>query len=122
MSCRVAVSKLPPSPRLFKTIPAMQVFTLGGSWSGGIGGKDGEIFELATGKWRNLSAVPVSVILTDDPQGDYRADNYGWFFAWKDAEGVPRFSATSRCHTFCLVLRAVPSALVCGRSTSVSVC
>ncbi len=65
------------------TLPDGRVFALGGSWSGGLGGKHGEIWSPATG-WQSLSGVPVDPILTGDPAGVYRADNHGWFFSWTD--------------------------------------
>jgi galactose oxidase len=63
------------------TLADGRVFTLGGSWSGGQGGKNGEVWS-AAGGWQRLSGVPVTPILTEDPQGVYRADNHGWFFTW----------------------------------------
>ncbi|GIU57077.1 hypothetical protein NicSoilC12_28260 [Arthrobacter sp. NicSoilC12] len=57
-----------------------EVFTIGGSWSGGIGGKNGEIWS-AAGGWRTLPNVPVDSILTADPRGGYRSDNHAWLFA-----------------------------------------
>jgi galactose oxidase len=57
-----------------------EVFTIGGSWSGGIGGKNGEIWS-AAGGWRTLPNVPVDSILTADPRGGYRSDNHPWLFA-----------------------------------------
>jgi hypothetical protein len=65
----------------------VQIFTLGGSWSGGEGGKNGEKLP-AGGTWQRLDNVPVSRIVTADPRGEYRADNHGWFFAWSNAEGA----------------------------------
>jgi galactose oxidase len=62
------------------TLPDGRVFTLGGSWSGGQGGKDGEVWSAGAG-WQLLPGVPVAPMLTADPQGVYRADNHGWFFA-----------------------------------------
>jgi galactose oxidase len=62
------------------TLPDGRVFTLGGSWSGGQGGKNGEVWSAAAG-WQLLPGVPVAPMLTADPQGVYRADNHGWFFA-----------------------------------------
>jgi len=62
------------------TLPDGRVFTLGGSWSGGQGGKDGEAWSAGAG-WQLLPGVPVAPMLTADPQGVYRADNHGWFFA-----------------------------------------
>ena len=57
-----------------------QVFTLGGSWSGLLGGKLGEVWS-PTGSWRELTNVPAKPMYTADPQGVYRADNHGWFIA-----------------------------------------
>jgi len=56
------------------------VFTLGGSWSGGLGNKDGEVWTPSAG-WRRLSGVPDDPILGADPEGIYRTDNHPWFFA-----------------------------------------
>ncbi|HET6860703.1 MAG TPA: discoidin domain-containing protein [Streptomyces sp.] len=56
-------------------------FVLGGSWSGGSGGKDGEVWSPATGAWRRLPGVPVTTTMTADPAGPYRADNHQWLHA-----------------------------------------
>ena len=40
------------------------VFVLGGSWSGGQGGKNGEIWSHATGTWNLLPGVPVTPALS----------------------------------------------------------
>ena len=42
-------------------------FTIGASWSGGQGGKNGELFNGAG--WAGLSGAPVAPILTADAQG-----------------------------------------------------
>lgn len=57
-----------------------QAFILGGSWSGGLGGKLGEVWSPAGG-WRELPGVPATPMYSADPQGVYRADNHGWFIA-----------------------------------------
>jgi galactose oxidase len=57
-----------------------QSFVLGGSWSGAIGGKLGEIWS-PTGGWREMTNVPATPMYTADAQGVYRADNHGWFIA-----------------------------------------
>ena len=62
------------------TLPDGQVFVLGGSWSGGTGGKLGEIWS-PTANWRELPNVPATPIYTADSQGAFRADNHGWFIA-----------------------------------------
>ncbi|MFJ5697011.1 PKD domain-containing protein [Arthrobacter sp. NPDC093139] len=56
-----------------------EVFTIGGSWSGGIGNKHGELWSEAGG-WRTLPNVLVDNILTDDP-GEHHSDNHAWLFA-----------------------------------------
>lgn len=60
------------------TLADGSVFTLGGSWSGGQGGKSGEVWSPATNTWRLLSGVPATPFLTADPQGVYRSDNHMW--------------------------------------------
>lgn len=62
------------------TISTGEVFTLGGSWSGGVGNKDGEVWS-AAGGWRRLPNVLSDNILTDDPRGEYVGDNHPWLFA-----------------------------------------
>ena len=61
---------------------------LGGSWSGERGLKPAEIFTASTNSWSELSGIDPSVINTNDPQGLFRADNYGWFFAWDGDTGA----------------------------------
>jgi hypothetical protein len=56
------------------------VFTLGGSWSGGTGGKNGEIWT-AAGGWRLLPGISDTPMLTADPQGAYRSDNHMWLIS-----------------------------------------
>jgi galactose oxidase len=62
------------------TLSNGQVFTLGGSWSGGRGGKNGEVYT-PDGTWRLLPNVTADSMLTADPAGIFRSDNHGWFFA-----------------------------------------
>ncbi len=60
-----------------------EALTLGGSWSGGLGGKHGEVWTDGEG-WRRLTGVPVEPFLGSDPQGIYREDNHLWLFGWSD--------------------------------------
>ncbi len=62
-------------------LSGVQVLTLGGSWSGGEGGKTGEVWNSSTGAWTLLSGVPETNIVGPDPQGIYRGDNHLWMFA-----------------------------------------
>jgi galactose oxidase len=59
-----------------------RVFTIGGSWHDFAGQKHGEVWtpDGATGSWRRLNDVRVDNILTNDPEGVYRADNHAWVF------------------------------------------
>lgn len=61
-----------------------RVFTIGGSWSGGRGGKNGEIYDPHSNSWTLLPGCPVKPMLTQDHEGVYRADNHAWLFGWKD--------------------------------------
>ncbi|KAN0083644.1 copper radical oxidase [Elaphomyces granulatus] len=61
-----------------------QIFTIGGSWSGDMGGKNGEIYNPASNTWSLLPGCPVAPMLTADVAGVYRADNHGWLFGWKE--------------------------------------
>ncbi|KAL2068319.1 hypothetical protein VTL71DRAFT_16417 [Oculimacula yallundae] len=65
------------------TLSNGKIFTLGGSWSGGVTTKDGEIFDPATSLWTKLPGALVKGSLTQDPQVDKR-DNHQWFFGWRD--------------------------------------
>lgn len=65
------------------TLSDGHIFTIGGSWSGGQGGKNGEVFD-GYG-WTELPGCPVGPMLTNDAQGVYRADNHAWLFAWKNS-------------------------------------
>ena len=46
-----------------------KLFTIGASWSGGQGGKNGEIYDPGSNTWTELSGCPVAPILTADAQG-----------------------------------------------------
>lgn len=45
------------------------LFTIGASWSGGQGGKNGEIYNPTANTWTELSGCPVAPLLTADAQG-----------------------------------------------------
>ncbi|MDQ0922355.1 galactose oxidase [Pseudarthrobacter sp. W1I19] len=72
--------KIPRGYQSNVTISTGEVFSIGGSWSGGVGNKNGEVWSRSRG-WRTLANVPVTNILTDDPDGGYRSDNHPWLFA-----------------------------------------
>lgn len=53
------------------------VLTLGGSWSGGVGNKHGEVWNQASG-WRRLSGVPIDSFLSPDPSRNFGGDSHFW--------------------------------------------
>lgn len=61
-----------------------RIFAIGGSWSGGLGGKDGEIYSPSANAWSRLSGCPVAPMLTADAGGIFRQDNHAWLFGWKN--------------------------------------
>jgi galactose oxidase len=66
------------------TVSDGRLFVIGGSWSGAIGGKNGEIYDGNANTWTLLPGCPVAPMLTNDAQGVYRQDNHGWLFGWKN--------------------------------------
>jgi len=62
-----------------------RIFTIGGSWSGGLGGKNGEIYDPNVNTWSLLSGCPVAPMLTADTAGIFRSDNHAWLFGWKNS-------------------------------------
>jgi galactose oxidase len=66
------------------TLSNNKIFTIGGSFSGGIGGKIGEIYDDTTKTWTTLTGAPVVPMLTVDQEGEWRTDNHGWLFAWRN--------------------------------------
>lgn len=53
------------------------VLTLGGSWSGGVGNKHGEVWT-AAGGWRRLSGVPIDPFLSVDASRNFGGDSHFW--------------------------------------------
>ncbi|KAG5795903.1 hypothetical protein H9Q69_005048 [Fusarium xylarioides] len=66
------------------TLSNGKVFTLGGSFTGGLGGKIGEIYDPSSNEWALLPGAAVDPILTDDREGMWREDNHAWLYGWKD--------------------------------------
>ncbi|HWO09269.1 MAG TPA: galactose oxidase-like domain-containing protein, partial [Polyangiaceae bacterium] len=56
------------------------VFTLGGSWNGGVGNKHGELWTEADG-WRTLSGVKIDPFLSVDTTRNFGMDSHFWLFA-----------------------------------------
>lgn len=66
------------------TLSDGRIFTIGGSWAGGEGNKNGEIYSTGSNSWTALPGCPVAPMLTNDAQGVYRSDNHAWLFGWKN--------------------------------------
>ena len=56
-------------------------FTVGGSWSGGRGGKVAEVWT-NEGGWRRLDGIDTPLLEGADRGGIYRSDNHMWLFGW----------------------------------------
>jgi hypothetical protein len=67
------------------TLSDGSAFTIGGSWSGGEGNKDAEIWTEESG-WRVLTGLQNELLwnsndYNNEPQGIYRLDNHAWLWA-----------------------------------------
>lgn len=78
-----AVMNIPRGYQSSTTIGDGRIFTIGGSWSGARGGKQGEIYNSTANTWTTLNGCDVARILTNDRAGVYRSDNHAWLFAWR---------------------------------------
>ncbi len=93
------------------TLSTGEVFTFGGSWSGGTGGKVGETWS-SSNTWRRQDNLTTPLIETSDAQGVYRSDNHAWLFA--DADGKVLHAGPSRQMNW-LDTRGAGSATSAGR-------
>ncbi|KAH7119352.1 hypothetical protein B0J13DRAFT_568646 [Dactylonectria estremocensis] len=75
--------KIPRGYQSSATTSDGHVFTIGGSWSGALGGKNGEIYDPKARTWTLLPKAIVAPMLTKDKEGIYKADNHAWLFGWK---------------------------------------
>lgn len=76
--------KIPRGYQGNATLSDGSLFSIGGSWSGGRGNKDGEVFTLNDG-WRILSNVTAAETVEEgttgySDEGVYRTDNHAWVF------------------------------------------
>ena len=65
------------------TLSDGRTFVIGGSWSGGQGNKNGEVYSITSNTWTRIPGAAVQPMLTNDAQGVYRADNHAMLFGWK---------------------------------------
>lgn len=66
------------------TLSDGRIFTIGGSYSGDRGGKNGEVYDADTNEWTYLPDAAVEDMLTADEGGIWRQDNHGWLLGWKN--------------------------------------
>ncbi|KAG5925682.1 hypothetical protein E4U42_004056 [Claviceps africana] len=67
------------------TLSNGDVWTTGGSWSGGVFLKNAEVYDHKARKWTMQNGASVKPMLTNDKQGIYRSDNHPWLFGWANA-------------------------------------
>ncbi|KAH9222324.1 hypothetical protein DL95DRAFT_286561 [Leptodontidium sp. 2 PMI_412] len=65
------------------TLSDGKIFTLGGSWDGPVGVRDGEVYDSIANTWTRLPGAVVQPSLTQDEVEDKR-DNHQWFFSWRN--------------------------------------
>ena len=79
-----ALMNIPRGYAAQTTLSNGNIFVIGGSWAGGVGGKNGELYTTKNNAWSLLPGAPVAPMLTNDAQGTYRADNHAMLFGWKN--------------------------------------
>ncbi|KAF4556378.1 Hypothetical protein D9617_1g082550 [Elsinoe fawcettii] len=79
---RASNMKIPRGYQSSATLSDGRVFTIGGSFTGGLGGKVGEVFAPSTNTWTLLPQTDVAPMLTKDQEGIWREDNHAWLFGW----------------------------------------
>jgi galactose oxidase len=77
--------KIPRGYQAHTLLATGEVFSFGGSWSGGLfvsgrGDKMGEVWSPHSNAWRLLPGVPSKPAQTADKGGRYRSDNHYWLF------------------------------------------
>lgn len=66
------------------TLSDGRVFTIGGSYSGGIFRKPGEVYDPAASTWALLQGADPAPLETTDREGAWRIDNHAWLFSWSN--------------------------------------
>jgi galactose oxidase len=67
------------------TLSDGKVFTIGGSYSGGIATKNGEVYDPSSNSWTLLNGAKANNLLTTyDAEGAWRTDNHAWLYSWRD--------------------------------------
>ncbi|KAF4849494.1 Galactose oxidase [Colletotrichum siamense] len=66
------------------TLSDGRIFTIGGSFTGPIGGKTGEAYDPVQNKWTLLQGTDPTPLLTTDREGPWREDNHAWLYGWRN--------------------------------------
>ncbi|GKT59858.1 galactose oxidase [Colletotrichum tofieldiae] len=66
------------------TLSNGRIFTIGGSFTGPIGGKTGETYDPVQNKWTLLQWTDPTPLLTTDREGQWREDNHAWLYGWRN--------------------------------------
>ncbi|KAI8930934.1 hypothetical protein NX059_011949 [Plenodomus lindquistii] len=81
---RAADMKIARGYQTSTTLSDGRVFTIGGSFTGPLGGKPGEVFDPVKNTWTLLPGADVTPSLTVDREGIYREDNHAWLYGWRN--------------------------------------
>lgn len=81
---RAANMQIPRGYQTSATLSNGDVFTIGGSFTGGIFAKPGETYNAAANKWTLLPNADPTPLLTTDREGAWRTDNHAWLYGWRN--------------------------------------
>ena len=81
---RAADMKIARGYQTSATLSDGRIFTIGGSFTGPLGGKTGEVYNPTTNKWSLLQGTDPAPLLTKDREGIFREDNHAWLFGWRN--------------------------------------
>ncbi|TLS22552.1 uncharacterized protein PpBr36_09953 [Pyricularia pennisetigena] len=62
------------------TLSNGRVFTIGGSFTGGVKTKNGEVYDPSSNKWTLLDGCKADALNT--PDNNWRRDNHAWLYGW----------------------------------------
>ncbi|KAH6616458.1 kelch domain-containing protein [Boeremia exigua] len=81
---RAADMKIARGYQTSATLSDGRIFTIGGSFTGPLGGKTGEVYNPTNNQWTLLQGTDPGPLLTKDREGIWREDNHAWLFGWRN--------------------------------------
>ncbi|KAJ8115897.1 hypothetical protein OPT61_g2564 [Boeremia exigua] len=81
---RAADMKIARGYQTSATLSDGRIFTIGGSFTGPLGGKTGEVYDSTSNRWTLLPGTNPAPLLTKDREGIWREDNHAWLFGWRN--------------------------------------